>query len=90
MKFDAGIIEVSGIRRVVFGEEGDRQHIFERDGDVWFLVKDFDGERINDFPIMDWDIVRSIKGAACNKRSRVLINGDTVNVLHARYEVMLE
>jgi hypothetical protein len=87
MKFDDGVIEVSGICRVVFGERGGRQHIYERTSDGnWCEVPEFGGSPVRgDFDVVpDFAMVRAIKGAAMNKRSRVLINGDTVNVLHPR------
>jgi hypothetical protein len=85
MKFDSGVVEVSGIRRVVFGERGGRQNIYERDGNRWYHVDcvgqiDVLSEEDKENWIADSYMVRCIKGAACNSKSRVVINGDTVNI----------
>jgi len=85
MKFD-GHVEVSGIRRVVFGERPvkgrpGRQSIYERDesnSQIWRKVSD------PDKCISDEKMTRRIKGAAYNKRSRVVVNGDTINVMKPR------
>jgi hypothetical protein len=99
MKFESGKIEVTGLRRVIFGERPGRQHIYERKeaispnsapSDKWFPV-DHVGQITDVDPnlgcgetaehLTEYEMTRRIKGASRNKRSRVVINGDTVNVM---------